>query len=780
MTDIWWGDVRFPVSGRRFARKAVWALLTVVFAGLLAGTLQAQSYRFSNVAVEGNQRVDAATVLSYAQIERSSTVSASDLNQAFQNLLASGLFETAELVPQGNTLLIRVEEFPTINQISVEGNRRIDDDEALELIRSTPRRVYSPTVAEQDAANLVSAYEARGLLAATVTPRIIRRTDNRVDLVFEVTEGRFVENERVSFVGNRAFSDRRLRRILETKQAGLFRTLFRNDSFIADRIEFDRTLLRDFYLSRGYVDFQVVDVSTELARERNATFITFQVREGQQFRIGSVSASSELASADADEFLAASRLRENVVYSPTLVENAITRMEGLATEKGLDFLRIDPRVTRNDRALTLDIEFVLSRGPRIFVERIDIEGNQTTLDRVVRRQFRVVEGDPFNPREIRNAATRIRALNYFENVDVSSREGSREDQVIIDVDVDERPTGSLGVGGSYSSDAGFGLFLNFSESNFLGRGQRLSFDIATTSETGSSSISFTEPALLGRDLSLGLSVFQIVSDSNNSDFDTKSTGFRTTLGFPIGEYTRLQLRYAYSEDEISDVARQSSPILRADAGTQSVSTIGYVWSYDTRDGGLDPNAGVLLSFSQDFAGVGGDAEYVRTEVRAVAQKKLRNEDYTLRAIFEGGNLNMLGDTQSRVTDRFFLSSTQLRGFEFRGLGPRDLAARNRDALGGLNYAVARFEYGFPIGFVEDLGISGGLFLDVGSVWSLDNTNGAGGPGSVDDDFRLRSSVGLSLFWETPIGPLTFNFAEAIRSERYDEERTFDIALTARF
>ena len=780
MTKMQWIHVRPPRRLPGLFLRVLIAILVVAtlpFSGVRA---HAQSYQFSNLVVEGNLRVDTATVLSYAQIDRGSTISAAELNTAFQNVLDSGLFETVELVPQGSTLLIRVAEFPTINEISFEGNRRLSDEEAVALIRSTPRRIYSPTVAEQDAAALVSAYEAQGLLAATVTPKIIRRSDNRVDLVFEMTEGRFVENSRVSFVGNRAFSDRRLRRVLETKQAGLFRALFRNDTFVADRIEFDRSILTDFYRSRGYVDFQITNVSTELSRSRDATFITFQVREGQQFRIGQVSAISEVARVDADEFLAAARLKEDVVYSPTLVENAITRMEGLATQKGIDFLRIEPRVSRNDRALTLDIEFVLSRGPRVFVERIDIEGNQTTLDRVIRRQFRVIEGDPFNPREIRNAATRIRALNYFENVDVNSREGSAPDQVIIDVDVDERPTGSLGVGGSFSSDSGLGVFLNFSESNFLGRGQRLSFDISTTRETGSSSVSFTEPALLGRDLAFGISAFRIVSDDNNADFDTTSTGLRTSLTFPTGEYTRLQTRYTLSKDEIDGISTGSSPIIQADTGSQVVSALGYTWSYDTRTGGLDPNAGVLLSFSQDFAGVGGDVDYVLSVGRAIAQKRLRNEDYTLRASFELGSLNMLNDSTSRVTDRFFLSSSQLRGFDFRGIGPRDLNAANRDALGGLNYVAARFEYGFPIGFLEDIGISGGLFFDTGSVWSLDNTNGAGGPGSVDDSFSLRSAVGLSLFWDTPVGPLTFNFSEAVQAEDFDETRSFDITITARF
>ncbi len=780
MTDILWGHTRFSdrVGGRVGSLGlAVATLLLGVFLALAA---HAQTFTVTSVAVEGNQRVDDATVLSYADIVPGRTVNPAALNEAFQGIMGSGLFETVEVIPQGSSVLIRVAEFPTINEIAFEGNRRIDDDELLPLIRSQPRRVFSPTTAEQDAANIIAAYETQGFLAATVDPKIIRRSENRVDLVFEVTEGRVVENQRVSFVGNREFSDRRLRRVLETKQAGFLRTFFHSDTFIEDRLEFDQTVLRDFYLSRGYVDFQVVNIATELSRERNATFITFQVREGQQFRLGALSASSDLTQVDPDEFLGISRLREGVVYSPTIIENAITRMEGLATQKGLDFIRIEPRVTRNDRALTLDVEFVISRGPRVFVERIDIEGNQTTLDRVIRRQFRTVEGDPFNPREIRNAATRIRALNFFRNVDVTSREGSEPDQVIVDVDVEEQPTGSLGLGASFSSDTGAGLFINFAETNFLGRGQRLSFEIATTGETGNTELSFTEPALFGRNLALSFSVFRRQTERNNSEFDTTNAGVSTALAFPVGEFSRLRLGYSLSNREIVNINANSSPIVQADLGDRVESVLSYTYTYDTRNRGLDPNAGVLLSFGQEFAGLGGDVDYVRTTARAIAQKRLRNEDFTLRATLEAGNLTMLNDSNSRVSDRFFLSSSQLRGFEFRGLGPRDLNAGPRDALGGLNFAVARFDYGFPIGFVEDLGISGGLFLDVGTVWSLDNVNGAGGPNSVDDDFELRSSVGLALFWDTPLGPLTFNFAEAIKSESFDKTRTFDISVTARF
>ena len=782
MIKIWWGRA---YSGRLRRRGVVPAVLAVILtfavaAATVPGSAQAQSYRFSQFAVEGNQRVDDATVLSYADIVPGQTVSQGELNQAFRDIQASGLFEDVRLVPRGSTLVIQVQEWATVNRIVFEGNRRVSDDVLSELVRTTPRRVFSPLVAEQDAARIVEAYEAQGFLIATVEPRIIRRSENRVDLVFEITEGRVVENERISFVGNRAFSDRRLRRVLETKQAGLLRALFRTDTFIADRLEFDERLLTDFYQSRGYIDFRVLDITTELSRERNATFITVQVQEGQQFSFGRISASSEVNGVNAQEFLEAARLRTGVVYSPVLVENAITRMEGLATQKGLDFIRFEPRVVRNNRDLSLDIEFVIARGERIFVERIDIEGNQTTLDRVIRRQFRVVEGDPFNPREIRNAAQRIRALNYFANVEVDSREGSAPDQVIIDVDVEEQPTGSLGFGASFNTDSGLGFTINFTETNFLGRGQRLIFDLSNTEETGSSQITFTEPALYGRQLSWTISAFRFVSDNNNAEFNTENLGASTSLTFPFGEFSSLSVQYAYEQLDLSELTSDSSPILQRERGSRTASRIGYSYIYDTRTRGLDPNAGILLSFGQNFAGIGGDVDYLETRVRAVAQRRLRNEDYGLRATFEAGNITGLNDYDTRVTERFFLSTQQLRGFDFRGVGPRDLDAVNEDPLGGNNFVSARFEFGFPIGFAEEIGLSGGLFFDVGSVWGLDDTDGAGGPESVDDSFKLRSSVGLTLFWETALGPLAFNFSYPVAKEDFDEDRSFDITFSTRF
>ncbi len=598
-----------------------------------------------------------------------------------------------------------------------------------------------------------------------------------MDLVFEVAEGRVVENERISFVGNRAYSDRRLRRVVNTKQAGLLRAIIQRDTFIPERIAFDSQLLVDFYRSRGYVDFQLLDVASEVSRERDATFVTFNIREGQQYSVGQVSVSSEFTNLNTAEYENALRIKSGQTWSPSLIEEQIARLEQLALNQGFDFLRVDPRISRNRRDLTLDVEFALVRGPRVFVERIDIEGNQTTLDRVVRRQFDTVEGDPFNPREIRNAAERIRALGFFETTDVQTREGSSSDQVIVDVDVEEQPTGNLSFGGSFSDDSGFALAIGFSERNFLGRGQSLSVDIQTGAEDQRGVLSFREPAFLGRDLAFGMDLNYATTDFDNASYDTRSVSLKPSLTFPVGENSRLQVYYEIAQEELVDVSADASPIISAESGRLLRSSAGYNYTFDLLRGGLNPNRGVRLTFGQELAGLGGDVEYIKTTARAVAQRDILNEEVTLRAILEGGTISALSGGSTRVTDRFFLSSRQLRGFKSRGVGPRDTGATDSDVLGGNTYASMRFEADFPIGLPEEYGISGGVFFDAASLWSLDNTAGAA---PVDDGFELRTSAGVSIFWDTPIGPLRLNFAKPIEKNPLDDENTFEITIQTQF
>jgi outer membrane protein insertion porin family len=757
----------------RFFAIALYSTIAVVSGAILTPAM-AQTFNFSTIRVDGNNRVDDATITGFARIARGTSVSAAELNAAYQRITNSGLFETVEMTPSGRTLIIEVLEFPVIGLVNFEGNRRIEDDEIAAYVQTQAGRILSPTQVEADVVEIGNLYRARGRIAADITPRIIPRGNGRVDLAFEINEGDVVEIERLSFVGNTVFSDRRLQRVLETKEAGLFRRLVQRDTFVPERIALDRELLRDFYLSRGYIDFEVLSATPEISRQRDAYFVTFTVREGQQFTFGQITTVSEIEGLDAAPFEAEVRVRSGVIFSPTVLEANIQRMERVATERGMRFVRVEPRITRNDRDGTLEIEFAVVNGDRVFIERIDIQGNNTTLDRVVRRQFHAAEGDPLNPREIREAAERIRALGFFSDVQVDQRRGGADDQVIVDVGVEEQPTGSLGFGVSYGVNIGIGLSATFAETNFLGRGQAFNFSLGTIPGSRELSMSFSEPALLGRDLRLNFSLGYAETTQQNAAYDTTTGNFSIGLQFPVSEFGRFETRVGASIDQVFNVSTDSSTRLQSDEaqGTVSVATIGYTYTLDTRRNGLDPTRGYVFEFGQDFGFGASSRSYVNSNFRAGYEQRFLNDELTLRVDVTGGLLSMISG-ESRINDRFSMNG-RMRGFAPNGAGPRDLVAVNQDAMGGNAFAVAKFEADFSLGLPDEYGISGGVFMDVGSVWNIDN------PGTVDDSMNLRAAAGVSLFWDTPIGPLRFNFSRPLRRETYDQQQNFDLTIVSRF
>ncbi|MEL7454312.1 MAG: outer membrane protein assembly factor BamA, partial [Pseudomonadota bacterium] len=570
------------------------------------------------------------------------------------------------------------------------------------------------------------------------------------------------------------YSEGRLRRVLETKQAGIFRALVSRDTYSPDRIAQDRELLTDFYRSRGYIDFVIQNVDVALTNERDAYLVTFNLREGQKFTFANVSVSSEIAGLDPTSFESAVRVRSGATYSPVPIETDINRLERLALQRGLNFVQVEPRVTRNDRDLSLNIEYVLVSGPRVFVERIDIEGNGTTLDRVIRNQFRIVEGDPFNPREIRQSARRIRGLGFFQNAAVDTRQGTAENQVIVDVDVVEGPTGTLTFGANFNSDTGLGLVSSYRQSNFQGRGQRLRFEISTAETNRRFGFGFTEPQLLGRNLRFGIDTSYSTTDNENALYDTEAFRLSPSLSFPVSENGRLATFYAFEYTDLSDVSDSASQIIKdeAEVGAVSTNSLGYTYSFDTRRTGLNPNAGVLLRFGQEFGF--GDTRFIKTTGLAGAEANILNEEVTLRATLEGGYLSYQ-DGSSRVTDRFFLSSRLMRGFNPGGIGPRD--EDTDDALGGNAFAVARLEAEFPLGLPSEYGISGGVFLDYGSVWEVGETGTAN---VLYDEPIGRTIIGASIFWTTPIGPLRFNFTEPLDVQEFDNPKSFDVTISTSF
>ncbi|MBZ4021583.1 outer membrane protein assembly factor BamA [Rhodobacter sp. TJ_12] len=785
------------VLGRRARTLAATTFLAFALpVSFVAAPVLAQSYAFQKVVIEGNERVEPETILGFAAIAKGQTLGAGALNDAYQRLQGSGLFETVELVPRGNTLVIKVAEYPTVNIVDFEGNKILKDEVLTTLVKTQPRRVFSPALVEADAAAMAEGYAEAGRLNVRIDPKVIKRAGNRVDVVFEIKEGAVSEVNRIRFTGNRAYSDRRLRDVLGTKQAGILHRLIQRDTFVADRIALDRQMLIDFYRSRGYPDVEVAGVSSEMTRDRESFFMTFNIREGQQYHFGKTGVVSEVSELEAADFEKLVKIREGAIYSPAAIDYAVTRIEEVALREGANFVRVDPRITRDPRTQTLNVEFALVRGPRVFVERIDIEGNTTTLDSVIRREFNAVEGDPFNPREIKNSAERIRALGFFSNADVEARQGSGSDQVVVDVNVEEQPTGSLSFGASYGASQGFGVSAALEESNFLGRGQYLGVSIGTTADNQQNSIDFMEPHLLGRDLQGRIRLWYNTSEDDNSDFDTKMMGISPSIEFPITRNARLALRYTWERNELSGVTSlaealadstiddnyYSSPILVAEQGARDSSSIGYTYTFDTRRTGIDPRYGFTFRLSQDIYGLGGDVEALKTTALLRAERKLFHEDVTVRAELEGGAIAARGGTALTVLDRFS-GSGKVRGFETWGYGPRDFdptfAGRsNEDALGGKYFAALRLESEFPVGLPEEYGIHGGVFFDVGSLWGLDNT--AGSFGTVDDGMHVRSSVGLSVFWDSALGPLRLNFSKALKKEDYDLEQSFDLTLSTSF
>ena len=743
---------------------------------------QATDFEINEIIVDGNRRIETETIRSYTAIETPAALTTGEVNDAVQRVRASNLFESVSADVQGNRLKVTVVEFPTVNAVVFEGNDRLGDTQLSALVRSQSRRVYSVSQVRDDANAIAEAYANQGRIAASVEPRIIRRSDNRVDVIFEIAEGGVVEIERLSFVGNLTFSDRRLRRVLNTKQAGLLRIFVQRDTYIEDRVEFDKQVLADFYKSRGYIDFQIQSVTSELSKTRDSFFLTFRVQEGKQFSFGKLTTTSDLEDVDTADFEKAIKIVQGDIYSPALVENTIVRMERRALELGLDFVRVEPRVTRNNDDLALDIDFTLSRGPRIFVERIDIAGNMTTLDRVIRRQFKIVEGDALNPREIRASAERIRALGFFSSSDVSTREGSAPNQRIVEVAVTEKPTGSLQFGANYNSANGVGLVASFREANFLGRGQSTSFGVNTTASTRSFNFAFKEPSLYNRDLSLSFGLDYQGTSKNNARYNTGFIGFDAALGFPVSKSGFFTPKFFYETEELTDVTTDSQVITgEASEGDRNALGLGYTYSFDSRRTGLNPKAGMFLRLSQDF-GLTGDARFVRTNVKWGGETYLRNEDFKVTATLEGGALNFASGNSSRVTDRFFLGSGMFRGFAPGGLGPREVNGAVNDALGGEYYAVARLETQFPIGLPEEYGIEFGAFFDAGSVWGLDSIYAANVPlGPIlYDDFTVRAVAGVSIFWKTPIGPLRFNFTDAVKTAEHDVEQNFDLTVSTSF
>jgi outer membrane protein insertion porin family len=724
------------------------------------------------IAIEGAQRIERETVLSYIGVREGDRIDARGINRALKTLFGTGLFADVTMQMNGDTLSIRLVENPIINRIAFEGNRRIDDETLEAETQLRPRVVYTRTRVQNDVQRVLDLYRRSGRFAARVEPKVIQLAQNRVDLVFEILEGPLTGIEKISFIGNDYFSDGALREELVTKESRWYRFLSSSDTYDPDKLTFDRELLRRYYLANGFADFRVISAVAELTENQEDFFITFTLEEGERYQFGTFDVTSRIPDIDPEPLKGVIEMETGDWYDADAVDDTIVALTNAVGDQGYAFVDVRPQIERDRENRTISIVFEIQEAPRVFVERIEIRGNTRTLDEVIRREFLLVEGDAFNSTKLRRSRQRVSDLRFFGNVEVTNVPGSDPDKTIVQVDVEEQSTGELSLGAGFSSTDGALGEISIRERNLLGRGQDLRVSTTVSQRRQLLDFAFTEPYFLDRELSAGIDLFHVLRDNQDvASFDSTETGAGVRLGYDLNNDWSQRLRYRFSRESIENIDSGANQFIQAEEGEEFVSLLGQTVTYDKRNSIVDPTEGYLFAFDTDVAGLGGSVSFLRTSVRGTYYVPI-TEDMRIVTGAEAGTIVGLGD-DVRISDRFQLGGDNLRGFAFAGAGPRD--SISDDALGGERYATGSVEFVFPLGLPEEFGLSGALFTDVGYLTEVDDV----GP-SIQDEPSLRAAIGTGVNWQSPFGPIRVDFSQAILKEDFDETEVFRFNFGTRF
>jgi len=786
-------------------RAAVAALLLAPVAAPLPAIGQAASRgpalaqmgsgTISDIRIEGAQRIEPETIRSYLLIQPGDPWDEETVDKSLKALFATGLFADVNLRRVGNTLVVRVVENPIINRIAFEGNNKIDEKDLSAEIQLRPRVVYTRTRVQNDVNRILDLYRRRGRFGATVEPKVIQLTENRVDLVFEINEGEYTGVKSINFVGNHQFSDSKLRSVIETKESRWYRFLTSADSYDPDRLQYDRELLRRYYLTEGYADFRVVSAVAELTPDRDGFIITFTLDEGERYRFGKIDVNIKLKDLPADTVLPLLTVHSGDWYDADAVEKSISALTDALGNRGYAFVEVKPNISRNREDHTVDITFDVQEGPQVYVERIDIVGNVRTLDKVVRREFQLVEGDAFNTSKMQRSQQRIKNLGFFKKVEVTNSPGSAPDKTVVTAEVEEQSTGELSLGLGLSTTDGPLADINIRERNFLGRGQDLRIGTVVSFRSQQVDLSFTEPYFLDRNIAAGFDLFEIKTSPTENFFSGVtppyqqfSYGGALRTGYQITENLRQTLKYTVRSDDITNIQPNTSLFIALQAGQHTTSEIGQVLLYDRRDDRIDPTSGYYASIGNDFAGVGFGVDYVRNKVTAGYYYSVAPE-WVLSVTGEAGYIFGWNGQQVLLQDRFFVGGDNLRGFQSAGIGPRDTVSG--DALGGQKYYLGSVTLGVPLGLPKELGLSGRVFTDFGTLYHLEPTTltltpsqsaAAGGQTTLTavQSPAIRASVGVGVSWKSPVGPIRLDIAYPVRKESFDKTQFFRVSFGTRF
>ncbi len=823
---------------RLWVRVRGLALAGLVLGGVVVGLSTASlvaansavAQTATSIVVEGNRRVESDTIRSYFRVGPGERLDPLKVDAGVKALFATGLFQDVRPTWSGNRVIITVVENAVISRVQFEGNKRVKDEQLTQEIQSKPRGALSRPTVQADVQRIVEIYRRNGRYDVRVEPKIIDRPNNRVDLVFEINEGGKTTVKEIMFQGNRAYSTWRLRDVIKTGQSNLLSFLKNNDLYDPDRIESDRELLRRFYLKNGYADVRIVSAVAEFDPGRNGFILTFTIEEGDRYNFGTVDIQSGVRDVDAATLRSKLRFSSGGTYNAELIEKTTEEMTIEMSKRGYAFAQVRPRGDRNFQTHQINIIFAVEEGARAYIERINVRGNTRTRDYVIRREFDIAEGDAYNRVLVDRAERRLKNLNYFKSVKITNEPGSASDRVILTVDVEEQSTGEFSIAGGYSTADGIVGEVSVGERNLLGRGQTARAAVTYGQRTRGIEVSFGEPYFLDYRLAFGIDLFAKQIDASSSYIYRQETiggGFR--FGIPLREDLAIQLRYsAYRQQiDLDQILRNCNNVnpnfgltpltpasypttsafgttpattpppgysglsscfadgeasaavkQQVDAGPAIVSLAGYSVIYNTVDNNKNPTRGVLAELRQDFAGLGGDVNFIRTIGDARLYYELVANIVSVLHL-QGGYVTGWGGKDLRMLDHFQMGPNLVRGFQTAGIGPRDMTiGTSGDALGGTMYWGASFEAQVPIyGIPKDFGMRLAFFADAGSVWGYKGPRVFPATGTsittVDfsghdtDAMNIRSSVGAGLIWDSPFGPIRIDYAWPITKDPND-------------
>ncbi len=772
------------------------ALSCLVLCGILVGTgiatiatsRVAVAQTVNSVVVEGNRRVESDTIRSYFRPGPGGRLGPQEVDEGLKALYGTGLFSDVHISHRGGRLVVSVVENPVLNQVAFEGNKKAKDAQLQAEVQSKPRGTLSKPTVQADVQRIIEIYHRSGRFDVSVVPKIITLPNNRVNLVFEIKEGGKTGVKEIVFKGAHAFSYGRLKDVIKTSVSNWLSFLQTTDIYDPDRVEADRDLLRRFYLDHGYADVRIVSAVGEYDPAKKGFIVTFNIDEGSKYHVGKIDVISNVKAIDPATLRDRIKFSSGSVYNATLVEKSVEAMTIEAAKRGYAFATVRPRGDRNFQSKTINLAFVVEEGARAYIERINIHGNIRTRDYVIRREFDIGEGDAYNRALIDRAERRLKNLNYFKTVKITTEPGSAPDRVVVNVNVEEKATGEFSIGGGYSTADGFIAEASIADRNLMGRGQFAKASVSYGQNSRGFELSFVEPYLLGYRMSGGVDLFakQNLATSYVS-YDSKTIGANLRLGFALTEELSLQPHYsiyrqeislasAYNDCSLSNPAPgcysngEASLAVRKElaSGPVVVSLVGYSMSYNTLDNNTAPTSGLLTTFKQDVAGVGGDVNFIRSSVEA------RNYYEVLPDVvgvvkLQGGNVAAWGGKDLRMLDHFQMGPNLVRGFAPAGIGPRDLTnGTTNDALGGSLYWGASVEFQTPLYFLpKSIGIKVATFADAGSLWDYQgptswSTTGETLQVGLGDANMIRSSVGVGLIWDSPLGPLRFDLAYPLK------------------